>query len=691
MVTLCACNTATPNNPTNSPMPNESTAPVKKEYNIPSFKSEAVNNWKGLSYTYNESLEKVLVNDDDTLSSIATTSGIKLSQGTTIDISFSAYSSDITELIFNINGPTINYQKVLTIDENKTTYQFDFEYNEATDYDAIISFSINKGKVILGDLEVSSNNKSYGIRANQEGYLKEDFKTATLAQYGGDIYYLKDANTDEIKYRGRFLNPKEDKKSGEYNYFLDFSDFKEEGEYYLETEFGSQSYPFKINDDVYKNAYDKAIRFLTSQRCGTNLSEEQFGAFAHTKCHEVDSKLYTTLSDTYIDTRGGWHDAGDYGRYVQTGVKALTGVLLAQLINPSSADDLNIPESSNGIPDILDEARQEIEWLSKMQKSNGYVYRKVTTKDFPSLIMPEDDDATLYLLSESTLTTSSFVGAISLASIVYEQYDKDYASLLKERALKGYEAIKANSLKAIESNPDGFTSGDYLDKNEADERFFAYAGIYALTKVDEALKLAKNLYYKEDLKGSDAASVKDYGLYLLLANVKHDSFYEDMLKEVTDKAYSSIYYLRDNNYPYPYTSYTWGSNMHVAEDMFNLEMAYLFTGNKAFLNYASYELNYLLGQNCLGICFETGVGFYSPNIYHHRIAYLKDGVTDGALVGGVDQNLSDGINDDRINDETPIAKRYSMTFASYSTNEVAIHYNGAYILALSFLQGLTNR
>ena len=117
-----------------------------------------------------------------------------------------------------------------------------------------------------------------------------------------------------------------------------------------------------------------------------------------------------------LDVSGGWHDAGDYGRYVPTGTKAVIDLMLAYQMNPHLfTNAIGIPESGNGVADILDEARVELEWLLKMQNGWGGVYDKVVTAQFPDFIMPDQDQAPLYIMQEMTTSTGDFVGAMALA------------------------------------------------------------------------------------------------------------------------------------------------------------------------------------------------------------------------------------------------------------------------------------
>ena len=137
------------------------------------------------------------------------------------------------------------------------------------------------------------------------------------------------------------------------------------------------------------------------QRCGMELTADIAGDFAHPACHTDIATVYGT--DEQIDVTGGWHDAGDYGRYVVPGAKTVADLFLSyEESEAANGDDFGIPESGNGVPDLLDEARYELEFFFKMQADNGGVYHKVTCAVFPETVMPQDETDPLIICPIST-------------------------------------------------------------------------------------------------------------------------------------------------------------------------------------------------------------------------------------------------------------------------------------------------
>lgn len=151
------------------------------------------------------------------------------------------------------------------------------------------------------------------------------------------------------------------------------------------------------------------------------------------------------LTTCQRDVSGGWHDAGDYGRYVVTGAKTIADLLYAYQTAPQLfQDDTGIPESENGVPDILDEARYEIEWMLKMQDRSGGVHHKVTRAAFPGYVMPEKETDELIVTSISTTATADFCGTMALVYEFYQEIDADFAKQCLDAGEKAWDFLAEN-------------------------------------------------------------------------------------------------------------------------------------------------------------------------------------------------------------------------------------------------------
>jgi endoglucanase len=195
-------------------------------------------------------------------------------------------------------------------------------------------------------------------------------------------------------FEGKLGAAARDGNSGNQVQAADFSSFRQAGTYYIDVPGVGRSWKLAISPNVFSRAYYFSMRAFYGQRCGTavDLSPE-FPGYTHAICHTKDEFHSTSGKQGPRDNVGGWHDAGDYGRYVVNSGISTGSLLWAWEIYGSKLKDikLNIPETGNGTPDILNEARWNLEWMLKMQDDDGGVWHKQTSEHFSGFVMPEDD------------------------------------------------------------------------------------------------------------------------------------------------------------------------------------------------------------------------------------------------------------------------------------------------------------
>ena len=238
------------------------------------------------------------------------------------------------------------------------------------------------------------------IFINQIGYLPEDKKIAFLTEAAGNqncTFELCEANSKKIVFSGKIRAKNDDGSKfvdsavGEEIFTADFSDFSQEGQFFIRI--GEQeSFPFEIKSQVYKNLYYSALNYFNLSRCGQNF------------CHTADAEIYGTNETKNV--QGGWHDAGDYGRYIVPTAKTVMDLLLAYDSSKEVFTDF----------DILKEVRFALEWMLKMQREDGAVYHKVSCYHFCAFINPEDEKDKLVISPISTAATADFAGSLAFAS-----------------------------------------------------------------------------------------------------------------------------------------------------------------------------------------------------------------------------------------------------------------------------------
>ncbi|MBQ8032309.1 MAG: glycoside hydrolase family 9 protein [Butyrivibrio sp.] len=640
--------------------------------------------------------------------------GFSLEEGCVYKIAFDAASDvdgKILEMRFQLNGGDYHayYLENVTVGKDKQHYEYTFTMNETGDPAPRFCFNMGaigdmdsktpEHHVYLGNVVLTledATNRVAGnwavdipdIAVNQIGYLKNAYKSATLrgsALSGSAV--LVNEDTGETVFEKKIGSSIDDPDTGEKEAIFNFTDITDEGTYHVEA--GSAVSPsFKISDDVYDEAFRASIKMLYYQRCGTELTKDLAGDFAHPVCHTQNSVLYEDRSKT-LDVTGGWHDAGDYGRYSVAGAKAVADLLLAYENYPDVFDDnVGIPESGNGIPDVLDEARYELDWLLKMQREDGGVYHKVTCRNFPGEIMPENETEELVIMPVTTTATADLSGVMAMASRVYSDIDKEFADRCLEAAKKAADYIDKTEIDTVGyKNPSDISTGEYEDVCDIDERFWAYAELYKTTgdkSYEESLKtVLPDNGYSLGWQG-----VAGYGGYAYLSAKDLDA---DTKAKVIDEAERYAKEVISNSAKYSYGSsivgeYPWGSNLTIAN---NGEYLFLMNGliDKVNKNVADMQLNYLFGNNSTGYSFLTGFGTLYADHPHHRPSQAMGVTVPGMLVGGPNSGLNDAYVQNVLKG-SPSAKCYADNSQSYSTNEITIYWNSPliYLLAAEMAQ-----
>lgn len=632
--------------------------------------------------------------------------GFSLDEGCVYKISFAAYSDVIrpVQMRFQINGGDYHqyYQEYVDLDTDKTNYEYTFTMAETSDPAPRFCFNMGiidgmddnmpEHHIYFDDFsltledesgKVNSNNSTSipDIAINQIGYLPSGLKTATIKGSGlNQTAKLINEKTGDVVLESKIGGGKDNSSSGEKEAIFDFTKVQDEGTYYIEAG-DTSSHSFVISKNVYNDALKASIKMLYYQRCGQELTSDFAGEYAHTVCHNEKAILYEDTSKKF-DVSGGWHDAGDYGRYSVAGATAAADLLLAYEKYPKVfTDDVGIPESGNGVADILDEAKYELNWLLKMQRADGGVYHKVTCRNFPGEIMPQDETDELVIMPASTTATGDFAGVMAIASRVFAKTDKEFADKCLAASKKAAEYLQNTSRDSAGfKNPNDVSTGEYEDTCDVDERFWAYAELFKTTgdaKYEKALlqELPSNGYCL------GWQGVGGYGAYAYLS-AKGSTSTTDVKTEATKTVKEIIEASEADNYGSSISgNYPWGSNLTIANNgeylllMKNLTDIY----NKEAIDK---QLNYLLGNNATGYCFLTGFGTLYPEHPHHRPSQVIGKAIPGMIVGGPNSGLNDPYAQNVLKN-MPIAKCYVDNSQSYSTNEIAIYWNSPVIYLLA--------
>lgn len=325
---------------------------------------------------------------------------------------------------------------------------------------------------------------SPSVLVDQNGYRTGASKTVLFKDKVQDntklssVFEIRRISDDAVVYTGT-ISWSEDSDVGSGS----FTGFQTDGDYYIYVEGLGSSCSFSIGDKVYDTLYQSALRQYYLNRCGIALTQEYAGDDARGICHS-DLAMLEGSSSATLDITGGWHLDSNADRDVETGCIIIDNLLLAYEMNPDVfTDDCGIPESSNNIPDMLDEIEYEASWLLKMQNTlTGEVYASALTnaKEGENLSM-----ADVIVTKATAESTINFAASLAWCSYIYEDYDSSFSSKCLSAAISAYEA--ASDMGAL---------GKY------DASFLAAAQLYRMTG-DKTYENCLSMYFKSSSFASD--------------------------------------------------------------------------------------------------------------------------------------------------------------------------------------------
>ncbi|HTP38109.1 MAG TPA: glycoside hydrolase family 9 protein [Steroidobacteraceae bacterium] len=245
--------------------------------------------------------------------------------------------------------------------------------------------------------------------------------------------------------------------SGDQGWWFDFSTVTTAGSYFVyDVQRDRRSPTFTIGQTVYKPVLKAAMKMYYYQRSGmaktaqyaTNWADgaSYTRAGQDTEAHDVTDPTNNSAGKVR-DMSGGWFDGGDTTKYVTFATTAVHQLLSAYQANPAVfTDDFGIPESGNGIPDVVDEVKFETDWLKKMQFDDGSVALMMGSQGYVAASPPSSDTSARFYVPACTSSTIATAGMLAHASLVF----KGFTSLATEADTLKSLAIKAwNNYKSI--------------------------------------------------------------------------------------------------------------------------------------------------------------------------------------------------------------------------------------------------
>ena len=550
-------------------------------------------------------------------------------------------------------------------------------------------------------------------KLNQIGYYPEATKFAVTPDQSATTFHIRDISDETIVYQGTLTNAGSYPHTGETLKLADFSEFNLPGMYRLYIDGSAASTPFEIRNEVYDSLNSGLIKALYYNRASTALVETYAGVWERLAGHPDDQVIIhaSAASDgrpagSTISSPGGWYDAGDFNKYVVPISSSISHLLTTYEHFPElyNARDLNIPESDNSVPDILDESMYALNWLLTMQDpADGGVDHKLTHANFQGTVMPHQATASRYVVQKSTTASLDFAAVMAQASRVMRPYYPEFADTALVVAERAYDWAVANPSVGYDQtamnnsyDPDVNTGG-YGDGNFDDEFFWARSELYITTGDDT--------YYEpngwNNTGNSGWGNVRALGLFSLLHHRKD-------LTAVGLADTSSMKNTLINNFDWyvndgaasPYRSpfgieswqFGWGSNGGAGNLGMAIMMMYEITGDQKYYDGANRVLDYLLGMNGVGYSYVTGFGDITPMHIHHRQSQADavEAPTPGWVAGGANPgNQSQDCGTSAYNSTLP-ALSYADLYCSYSTNEITTYWNSPFVFLTAALEHFTD-
>ncbi len=525
------------------------------------------------------------------------------------------------------------------------------------------------------------------IRINQEGYAAGlPVHAAVLAEGRVTLRDETGRTVREIDVKP----PETDAASGDRVALVNLGRLGE-GVYTLSA--GGAAQTIRVRKDPWRAVTDGMIKGLYFQRCGCELPARYAGPYRHPACHTAEVSGWEDRS-LRRKVPGGWHDAGDYGKYVGPGAVTAAHLIYAWKLFPDGcSDDLDIPETGNGVPDILNETRYELDWMLRMQREDGAFYHKLTKDHFAPFIMPQDDTEPEYLMPVSHCATAAACACLALAARAYRAYDADFCERALRSALQAWEWLRANPEFIPYRNPEGVRTGWYGDRSDADERFWAACELYAATGENEYREAAEALYAQGmQLIQFGWADVGGLGALCCLFDLREragDILYGALREDFLRQSEEGLAWSRQSGYGTSLAPdrYIWGSILPIMSHAMAMILNARLTGREDMRDAALIQWDYALGLNALDLCFVTGFGERRVMHPHHRPSEA-DGVSDpvpGLISGGPNKGFPYPFTRDRLKDRPP-AKSYLDETPSADTNEIAIYWNSPAIFVGAYFR-----
>jgi len=508
---------------------------------------------------------------------------------------------------------------------------------------------------------------SSSIQLDQVGYVPQSRKIAFLGNWMGSAgplpldateFEVINEDTGDTAFAGPVrLSAPADPWSGNDVSQADFTALDQPGRYRVRVPGIGVSDTFAISENVYETAYRAVMRLFYHSRNSTPIVApwaepgyerpnggvpEAMDAAFHPAVARSPLSLGSTTNtgpEATHQVRRGWFDAADYGQYVPNAVPIwfLAGAALDLAPRRFEDGDLNIPESGNGIPDLLDELEWGMDWLLGMQDpADGGVWFRVASRTWDDI--PPDQIRSPRLLAEKTThATAAFAAACALHARLIRPYRPQRAAQVLAASKAAWEFLENHPQWPAEgrryTNPPDVRAGDYADGSAKDNILWAAAELYRTTGETPYLEAFERAMPRLKIDPTAGVSFKDFGLAGLWSYLLADGEGKNPQRVTEARAVliaAADWRIRKAK-EHPYRAPThqaiglvgWGSFGVSTRATLPLLQAYRLTGETDYLDWAWQSPHPQLGANPQSICYLTGFGARSPRFPLSKLTHRE--------------------------------------------------------------------
>lgn len=515
------------------------------------------------------------------------------------------------------------------------------------------------------------------IRTNQVGFLPEEIKTAVV--FSGHPLFnpeFKIKTDDEnVVLTKKITDSLYTYDKFQHCYLIDFTELQQPGRYFIEVD-GNRSFPFLIGNEIYNNVVDSLALFFRVQRCGPTKP------ILHGTCHLSDvARIAGYEIDYPIDVTGGWHDAGDYIKFLSTAAYTTYLLIFSYEFDPVK---FGFDNDGNGVPDILEEARVGLDWLLRCNfVPDSFITQVQDLRDHEvGWRLPEYDTLRYDRVGHIGISKNQigmFAAAMSIGARVWKNrfYDEEFAARCLNAAEHLYSIRK--NVPDIDMSPSGF----YQD-NE-------FLGKLALGAVELYHTTGRRDYIEQAMEYADSAG-SDY--WWSWGNINSLAHYRIAKSEprFADYIKNNLNHFSEIMYNSPFrngTVFTWGTTKSILGVALQALLYKDLTNSNQFDSLEIFQRDYILGRNPWGLSFIYNIGSEFPQNLHSQVAYFNGGYLPGAVTAGpAPLELLEQFNIERENFKYDYFNTDSISYfddrMDYVTNEPTIGTNATALFVFGY-------